>query len=335
MQKDITVKHSMLRKKLANAPPEAPASVRVDRPSPTRKKWRSVMMDWDLYMLMLPGILFFLIFRYLPMWGIVIAFQEYSPFRGIWHSEWVGFKHFIALFAYDKFWEIFRNTILISFYNLIFFFPAPIVIALLLNELRVQWFKRTVQTVIYLPHFISWVVVAGMTYILLGTQGGIVNEIIRSFGGETVAFLTTPEYFRTLIVSQSIWKEAGWGTIIFLAALAGVDPQLYEAAIVDGAGRWRQLWHVTLPAIRSTIAILFILRLGNVLDVGFEQIFLMLNSTVQRVGDVFETYVYREGLLGGKFSYTTAVGVFKSVVGLILVVVANWLVKKFGEEGVY
>jgi putative aldouronate transport system permease protein len=300
-----------------------------------KKKWKDILMDWDLYMLLVPGILFFLIYKYIPMFGVLIAFQDYSPFRGVLNSEWVGFKHFVNLFTYDKFWEIFRNTILISFYNLVFFFPAPIAIALLLNEVKNQLFKRYVQTIIYLPHFVSWVVVAGMTYVLLGTQGGLINEIIVNAGGEALPFLTTPEWFRSLIVSQSVWKEAGWGTIIFLAALSGVDPQLYEAAVVDGAGRWRQLWHVTLPAIRSTILILLILRLGHVLDVGFEQIFLMLNATVYEVGDVFETYVYREGLIGGKFSYTTAVGLFKSLVGLIMVVGANWLTQKFGEEGVY
>ncbi|WP_019537122.1 ABC transporter permease subunit [Paenibacillus ginsengihumi] len=314
----------------------AKAADAADGPLVRRKKRGGTLrMDWDLYLLLLPGLLFFIIFKYVPMWGVVIAFQEYSPFKGILGSDWVGLQHFAKLFAYDKFWEIFRNTLLISFYNLIFFFPAPIILALLLNELRHQLFKRSIQTIIYLPHFISWVVVVGMTYLLLGTQGGIVNEIIAAFGGEKVAFLTTPEYFRTLLVSQSVWKEAGWGTIIFLAALSGVDTQLYEAAIVDGAGRWRQLWHITLPAIRSTIFILLILRLGNILDVGFEHVFLMLNSTVMSVGDVFETYVYREGLIGGKFSYTTAVGLFKSLVGLALVLGANWLTKKFGEEGVF
>jgi putative aldouronate transport system permease protein len=301
----------------------------------SRKSRKWVWKDWDLYLLLVPGLLFFLIFKYWPMWGLVIVFQDYSPFQGVWGSEWVGFKHFVDLFAYDKFWGLLRNTLLISFYNLIFFFPAPIILALLLNEVRQELFKRCVQTVIYLPHFISWVVVAGMTYLLLGSQEGLVNEFIRSIGGEAIPFLTSPEYFRSMIVIQSIWKETGWGTIIFLAALAGVDPQLYEAAIMDGANRWRRLWHVTLPAIRSTIVILVILRLGNVLDVGFEQIFLMINATVYEVGDVFETYVYREGLIGGKFSYTTAVGLFKSAVGLILIIAANHLAKKFGEEGVY
>lgn len=294
-------------------------------------KWK----DWDLYVMMIPGILFFILFKYFPMWGVVISFQDYNPFGGIWKSEWVGFRHFEALLQYDGFWRIFRNSIVLSLLNLVFFFPMPIILALMLNEVRSRIFKNTIQSIIYMPHFISWVVVAGITFLLLGTQGGIVNELIQNYGGEPINFLTSNDWFRTLIVSQSIWKEAGWGTIIFLAALSGVDPQLYEAAIVDGAGRWRQMWHITLPAIRSTILILLILRVGHILDNGFEQIFLMLSATTHEVGDVFETYVYREGLVGGRYSYTTAVGLFKSVVGLIMVVLANRLAKRFGEEGVY
>ncbi|WP_435367899.1 ABC transporter permease [Paenibacillus lutimineralis] len=296
---------------------------------------RSSWKDWELYMMLIPGALFFILFRYFPMWGIIISFQDYNPFGGIWKSEWVGLRHFTALLQYDGFWRIFRNSIVLSMLNLIFFFPMPIILALMLNEVRKRAFKNTIQSIIYMPHFISWVVVAGITYLLLGTQGGIVNEFIVKAGGEPVNFLTSNEWFRTLIVSQSIWKEAGWGTIIFLAALSGVDPQLYEAAVVDGANRWRQIWHITLPAIRSTILIMLILRLGHILDNGFEQIFLMLSATTYEVGDVFETYVYREGLVGGNYSYTTAVGLFKSVVGLIMVMAANRLAKRFGEEGVY
>nr|WP_238482889.1 ABC transporter permease subunit [Lederbergia galactosidilytica] len=296
---------------------------------------KAIKKDWELYCLLLPGILFFLIYKYLPMWGYVIAFQDYSSFLGIFGSEWVGFEHFRTLFAEEKFWSLLRNTLLISFYKLVFFFPAPIIIALLLNEIRREIFKRTIQTVIYLPHFVSWVVVAGMTYVIFGTQDGIVNEFIRVLGGKEIPFLTSDSLFRSLIVSQSVWKETGWGTIIFLAALSGVDSQLYEAAIVDGANRWRLLWHITLPAIKSTIFILLILRLGDTLDVGFEQIFLMVNSLTYNVGDVFETYIYREGLVGGKFSYTTAIGFFKSIVGLVLVFGANWIVKKSGEEGIF
>lgn len=291
--------------------------------------------DWDLYVMLVPGIIFFLLFRYLPMWGIVISFQDYNPFGGIWKSEWVGFEHFRNLLNYDGFWQLFRNSIVLSLLNLVFYFPMPIIIALMLNEVRKKYFKNTIQSIIYMPHFISWVVVAGITVLLFGTQEGIVNDFIVMGGGDPVNFLTNSDWFRTMIVSQSIWKEAGWGTIIFLAALSGVDPQLYEASIVDGAGRWRQLWHITLPSIRSTILILLILRVGSILDNGFEQIILMLSPTTYNVGDVFETYVYREGLVGGKYSYTTAVGLFKSVIGLVMVILANKLAKRFGEEGVY
>jgi len=296
-----------------------------------RTSWK----DWDLYMLMIPGALFFILFKYLPMWGIIISFQDFNPFSGIWKSEWVGLKHFETLLQYDGFWRIFSNSIILSMLNLIFFFPVPIILALMLNEVRKKAFRNTIQSIIYMPHFISWVVVAGISYLLLGTQGGIINEFIVKAGWEPINFLTSSDWFRTLIVSQSIWKEAGWGTIIFLAALSGVDPQLYEAAVMDGAGRWRQIWHITLPAIRSTIFILLILRLGHILDNGFEQIFLMLNPTTYDVGDVFETYVYRTGLVGGKYSYTTAIGLFKSAIGLLMVVAANRLAKRFGEEGVY
>ncbi|GGD91756.1 ABC transporter permease [Paenibacillus nasutitermitis] len=288
-----------------------------------------------LYLMLLPGVLFFILFKYLPMLGVVIAFQDYQPFAGILHSHWVGFKHFHRFFMDPTFWQLFKNTLLLAVYNLLFFFPLPIILSLMLNEVRKQVFKRFVQTVIYIPHFISWVVVAGLTYTMLTTEGGIVNEALASLGSDKINFLLSTEWFRTIITSQAIWKETGWGTIIFLAALAGVDQQLYEAARMDGAGRWHQLWHVTFPAIRTTIILLLILRLGSFLDTGFEQIFLMLNSGNRVVGDVFDTYVYTTGLKNAQFSYSTAVGVFKSVVSLILVISANALAKKVGEEGVY
>lgn len=291
--------------------------------------------NWEYYAMLLPGLAFFLVFKYVPMFGIVMAFQDYSPFQGVTGSEWVGFKHFSAMFAYDGFWRLLRNTLLISFYNIVFFFPAPIIIALMLNELRKEWFKKSVQTIIYLPHFISWVVVGSITFFLLNPEDGLVNQLLAQSGMNSINLLSDPDWFRTIIVSQNIWKEVGWGTIIFLAALAGVDPQLYEASVMDGAGRMRQLWHITLPAMKSTIVILLILRLGSVLDVGFEQIFLMLNDLVYEVGDVFETYVFREGITGGRFSFGVAVGLFKSVIGLVLVMGANWLAKKAGEEGIY
>nr|WP_223836354.1 sugar ABC transporter permease [Paenibacillus oceani] len=296
---------------------------------------RDLRRDRWLYMLLVPGVLYFLLFKYVPMFGVLIAFQDYQPFSGVAGSRWVGFKHFETFFTDPWFWKLFRNTILLALYNLLFFFPLPILFALMLNEVRQELFKRTVQTIVYIPHFISWVVVVGIVYVLLSAEGGLVNELLASVGLEKIHFLMRTDWFRSLITSQVVWKETGWGTIIFLAALAGVDPQLYEAARIDGANRWQQLWNITLPALKTTIVILLILRLGHFLDSGFEQIFLMLHSINRDVGEVFDTYVYTVGVQQGQFSYSTAVGLFKSVVGLILVMAANKLAKRMGEEGVY
>jgi putative aldouronate transport system permease protein len=302
-------------------------------PSGDSLKKRLIKNRW-LYYMLAPGILYFIIFKYVPMWGVMIAFQDFSPFRGFWTSDWVGVKHFSVFFSEPQFWMLFRNTLILAVYNIVFFFPLPIVIALLLNELRVEAYKRTIQSLIYIPHFISWVVVVGLAYILFTTEGGIVNELIATFGGEKINFLLSESWFRTMVMGEMIWKETGWGTILFLAALAGVDPQLYEAARMDGAGRWKQMIHVTMPAIRSTIVVLLILRLGSFLDLGFEQIFLMLNPMNRDVGEVFETYVYERGIQQGNFSYSTAVNLFKSVVGFVLVLFTNYLAKKVGEEGI-
>jgi len=296
--------------------------------------WRSLVRNRWLYLMLLPGVLYFVVFRYFPMWGVLIAFQDYRVNLGILGSEWVGMKHFVRFFHMPDFWLLFRNTFILAVYNLVFFFPLPIMLALLLNEVRQQAFKRTIQTIIYVPHFVSWVVVVGIAYLFLTTEGGILNELIAAMGYEKIPFLLSSEWFRTLVTAEVIWKESGWGTILFLAALAGIDPQLYEAARMDGANRWKQLWHVTLPGIRSTIIVLFILRLGTFLDSGFEQIFLMLNALNRDVGEVFDTYVYTAGIVQGQFSYSTAVGLFKSVVCFMLVVAANKLAKLLGEEGI-
>ncbi|AFC29090.1 YteP3 [Paenibacillus mucilaginosus 3016] len=310
------------------------------KPAPTKRSairtlMRDILRDRWLYLMLLPGIAYFIVFKYVPMYGVTMAFQDYKPHLGMLNSPWVGMKHFERFFAEPQFWMLFRNTVLLAVYNLVFFFPMPIILALMLNEVRSGGYKRFVQTLIYIPHFVSWVVVVGIFYLLLTTENGVLNEIIFRLTGEKIAFLLDPDWFRTMIISQSIWKEVGWGTIIFLAALAGVDLQLYEAARMDGAGRWRQLWHITLPAIRSTIIILLILRLGNFLDSGFEHIFLMLTPTNRDVGDVFDTYVYVKGMTQAQYSYSAAVGLFKSVVGLGLVLGSNWLAKRFGQEGVY
>ncbi|WP_082927486.1 ABC transporter permease [Paenibacillus oryzisoli] len=291
-------------------------------------------MDRWLYLMLLPGIIYFLLFKYGPMWGIVIAFQDYSPFQGMTGSKWVGMKHFHRLFTDPTFFVLLKNTLLLSVMNLAFVFPMPIIFALMLNELRTAKFKRIIQTLIYIPHFMSWVIIVGMFYVIIEMQDGIFQEILASMGLQKFTIMMNPDLFRPMYILQSIWKDTGWGTIIYLAALAGVDPQLYEASKMDGAGRMRQLWHITLPCIRSTIIILLILKIGDILELGFDHVFLLLNPLNRGVAEIFDTYVYTSGIVQGAFSYSTAVGLFKSFVGLVLVLAANRLSKKFGEEGI-
>ncbi|TDF94490.1 ABC transporter permease [Paenibacillus piri] len=300
-----------------------------------RTVWRGVVRDKYLYLLALPMLVYFLVFKYVPMWGVLIAFKNYTPYVGFWDSPWVGLAHFERFFANEDFVILLRNTLAINVLNLALFFPLPILLSVMLNEVRIEWVKRTMQSVIYLPHFLSWVVIAGITFLMLSTSEGVINKMLFALGFDKYPFLTTPDLFWLLLTFQSIWKEAGWGTVIFLAAIASVDTQLYEAAKMDGAGRLRQIWHITLPAIRNVIVILLILRVGHMMDVGFEQVYLMMNGAVSDVADVFDTYVYRSGIQQAQFSYSTAVGLFKSIVGVVLVVVTNRLAKKFGEEGVY
>lgn len=302
---------------------------------PNLSKFQRILRDKWLYILLLPGLAYFIVFKYLPMWGIVIAFQDYSPFTGILGSKWVGLDNFIDFFKNPDFFRLLNNTAIFAVLNLVFFFPAPIILALLLNELRVNSYKRVVQTFIYVPHFMSWVIIASITYIFFTTSGGVVNDIVSQIYGKNIDFLSSPDWFRPLIMMQIIWKETGWGTVIFLAALTAVDKEQYEAAIVDGAGRFRRLWHITLPAIRSTIIVMLILQLGRFLDTGFQQIYLMSNSLNRGVADVFDTYVYFVGITQGAYSYSTAVGLFKSVIGIILVLGSNKLAKKMGEEGIF
>lgn len=310
-----------------------PAAIAVPKKKQSLGKYFS-SHKW-LYFLFVPGALYFIVFKYLPMFGIVIAFQQFSPYLGFTGSPWVGLYHFKNLFAGSDFKMLLVNTLAISILNLVFYFPAPIVLALLLNEMKSQFFKRTAQTLVYIPHFISFVIVATLTFQLFNIQDGIVNQIIQKITGHTVNILGGPQYFRGLIVGQSIWKETGYGTIIFLAALSGVDTQLYEAAKVDGAGRLRLLWHITLPAIRGTIVLMLILKVGSILNTGYEQIFLMGNDLNASKAEVFDTYVYKRGIAMGQYSYATAVGLFKSVIGMIMVLSSNWFAKKCGESGLY
>ena len=295
---------------------------------------RTMKKHYWLYIMCIPGIVYFFLFRYLPMWGILIGFQDYNIWRGFSGSPWVGLKHFSNFFASHSFAPLMINTLILSFYGIVFAFPAPIILALFLNEIRATWFKRSIQTLIYVPHFISWVIVASISFMVLNSTGPL-NGLLMHMGGRPIAFLTEPATFRPIIIVQTIWKNAGWGTIVFLAALSNVDVEQYEAAIVDGAGRFRQVWHITLPAIRSVIVILFILQMGNVLDSGFDQIFLMSNAGNRSVSDVIDTFTYREGIINGHFSYTTAIGLFKSVIGMVLIVGTNKLAKKAGESGIF
>ncbi|RHP31709.1 ABC transporter permease [Lachnotalea sp. AF33-28] len=310
-----------------------PAAIAVPKKKQSLGKYFS-SHKW-LYFLFVPGALYFIVFKYLPMFGIVIAFQQFSPYQGFTGSPWVGLYHFKNLFAGSDFKMLLVNTLSISVLNLVFYFPAPIILALLLNEMKSQFFKRTAQTLVYIPHFISFVIVATLTFQLFNIQDGIVNQVIQKITGHTVNILGGPQYFRGLIVGQSIWKETGYGTIIFLAALSGVDTQLYEAAKVDGAGRLRLLWHITLPAIRGTIVLMLILKVGSILNTGYEQIFLMGNDLNASKAEVFDTYVYKRGIAMGQYSYATAVGLFKSVIGMIMVLSSNWFAKKCGESGLY
>ncbi|WP_042122432.1 ABC transporter permease [Paenibacillus senegalensis] len=291
--------------------------------------------NWALYTMILPGVLYFVVFKYIPLTGSIIAFQDYNVFAGIWGSKFVGFKHFVNLFTYPEFYKVLTNTLLISLYKLIFGFPAPILLALLLNEIRKMIFKRTIQTVLYLPHFLSWVIAGGLIINFLSPSSGIVNEIVRFFGGEPIFFLQEPKFFRTIIVGSGIWKEVGWNTIIYLAALTAINLDLYEAANVDGAGKLRQAVSITLPSLMPTIMVLLLLNIGNILDLGFEQIYMFLNPLVYDTGEVFDTYIYRIGLLGGQFSYTTAIGIFKSVVGFVLLFGANYVSKKVTDNSIF
>lgn len=285
-----------------------------------------------LYLFLVPGFLYLLVFKYIPMLGIVIAFKDFSLVRGIWASPWVGFENFEYLFQSADFYKVLSNSLILSFYLILFGFPAPIVLAVMLNEVRHLMFKRISQTVLYLPHFISWVVLAGMIINFLSPSTGPVNYLIKGMGFEAVPFLLKPEYFRSILVSAEIWKGVGWGTIIYLAAMTGIDPSLYESAMLDGASRFQQIRYITIPGIATTITVLLVLQMGHVLDNGFEQVFLLYNPSTYNVADVFETYTYRIGLIDGRLSFASAVGLFKAAVGLIMVLLANRAARFFGNQ---
>lgn len=287
-----------------------------------------------LYLIFLLPFLYYVIFHYAPMYGVLISFKDYNIAKGVFGSDWVGLKHFKKFLLDDYFWKLVRNTLLLNVYNLLWGFPIPIILALALNEVTNPKFKRVVQTVSYLPHFISTVVVCGMITNFLSSNG-IVNQIIKALGGKTVQFLMMPEYFRTIYVSTGIWQAAGWGSIVYLSALTGVDQEVLEAAMIDGANRWQRICHVTLPCITPTISIMLIMQLGKLMNLGYEKILLLYNGSTYETADVISTYVYRRGVLGADFSYGTAVGLFQSVIGLILLMGANKISKKLSETSLW
>lgn len=294
-----------------------------------------ILKDWQLYSLLVLPVLYYVIFKYGPMIGNIIAFRRYVP-GGPWlGTKWVGLKYFKMFISDPAFWNVFRNTVVISITSLIFGFPIPIVFALLLNEIRTTAFKRTVQTVSYLPHFLSIVVVAGMIIDFLSPSTGSFNQLAKFFTGHTYQFMQISGCFVPIYVISGIWQETGWNAILYLAALTNVNPELYEAAEIDGAGRFKQTIHVTIPGIMPTIAILFILNLGNLLNVGFEKILLLYNPAIYDTADVISTYLYRIAFTTNSFSYATAIGLFESIIGLVLIIGANKLTKKFAETSLW
>jgi len=312
---------------------------RTRRRRPARKQgkltWReAIRKDWQLYSLALIPILFFLIFRYLPMLGNVIAFRRFVPGGSIFGESWVGFRYFTMFITDPAFWQVFRNTFVLGGLTLLFCFPLPIILALLLNEVRKKFFKGFVQSVSYLPHFLSIVIVGGMILQLTSIDGTI-NQIIEAFGGDAIAFMQDPGWFRTIYVTSEVWQTVGWGTILYLAALTTIDQQLYEAARIDGAGKLRQTWHVTLPGIRPTMVTLLILNIGTFMAVGFEKILLIYNPLLYPTADVISTYLYRIGLESNNFSYAAAIGLFESVIGLTLILTANAISRRVVGTGLW
>jgi putative aldouronate transport system permease protein len=305
--------------------------------SATRRNetWNRIRKYTDLYILLIPGLLFLLLFKYTPMYGVIIAFQDFNIFKGINGSPWVGLDQFEKLIQSEEFLQVLINTLMISLYKILFLFPLPIVVAIMLNEVHKMVFKRVVQTIIYLPHFLSWVIISGLFLTILSPSSGLVNDIIRSFGGSPISFMTDNDYFRSVMVFTAGWKETGWSAIIFMAAIAGIEQEQYEAAAIDGAGRIKQMMYITVPGIMPTIVLMFILRLGGLLEAGTEQILTMYNTLVYPTGDVIGTFVYRMGLGKMDYSFSTAVGLFNSVIGFLLIVSGNLISRKVVKRSIW
>lgn len=296
---------------------------------------RKIVQNWQLYILILPAFLYFFIFHYIPMYGVQIAFKDFLPSLGIWGSEWVGFEHFTRFFNSYYFWDLIKNTLGISVYELIVGFPLPIILALALNEAKDGLYKKSVQTVTYAPHFISVVVIGGMIIAFLSPTTGIVNHGLELLGFDPIPFMTDPKWFKTIYVMSGVWQSTGWGTIIYLAALSGVDPQQHEAAIVDGASRWQRIWYINIPTIIPTMVILLIMNVGNIMAMGFEKILLLQNPLNLESSNVIATFVYEAGLLDGQYSFAAAVGLFNAVINAILLISVNYIARKTSETSLW
>ncbi|MCR8642695.1 ABC transporter permease subunit [Paenibacillus sp. N1-5-1-14] len=322
---------------LTNVSDAAVSSAVTIPPKPKRKnkKLHSIARNWQLYLLILPVVAYYLLFHYTPMYGIQIAFKDFYATKGIWGSTWVGFANFERFFDSYFLWRLIKNTIGLGLYSLALGFPIPIILALLLNEVRREKFKKFVQVVTYAPHFLSTVVVVGMLFLFLNPRYGILNTFIQMFGGDPINFLAEPGYFKTIYVLSDVWQTMGWSSIIYLAALAGIDPQQHEAARVDGANRLQRIWHINIPGIMPTIVILLILNLGTVMAIGFEKVFLMQLPINMEASDIIDTYVYRSGIQEADYSFSAAIGLFNSVINFVLLITVNFIAKRVGQTSLW
>ncbi len=309
-------------------------TVSIERRSRFARNTDIVRKNLDLYLLLIPGLVYVVIFRLIPIWGLSISFQDYNIFAGTSGSEWVGFENYRRLFSSPEFYQVFRNTLIISFAKITLVTPLPIIVAIILNEITTLGLKKTIQTVIYLPHFLSWVIVAGLFGTALSVSGPV-NALIEQLGGDRIVFLVNPRFFRSILVASHAWKEVGWAAIVYIAAITSLDPQMFEAATIDGASRLRQVFAITIPGIAPTIAIMFIIRLGRILEAGREQVLSMYNPAVYEVGDIIETFVFRVGLGRMDYSFATAVGMFNSVVAFVLVMSANVAGRRLFGRSIY
>jgi putative aldouronate transport system permease protein len=287
------------------------------------------------YIMLVPVIIWYIIFCYVPMYGVITSFQDYAMHKGVLNSPFVGLKHFYELFEDDLFWRAFKNSLIIAGYRMIFEFPVPIILAILINEIRHSWLNKTIQTIVYLPHFLSWVIVASIMLTIFNPDQGLVAALMKSFGGRLSDNLITARTFRGILIVTNIWKEAGWGMIIYIASIAGIDVNIYEAALVDGANRFQRMWHITLPGIRSVIIVMLILTTGSIIQTGFDQVFNLSNPLVMETGDIIDTYVYRTVMKDYRLSYAAAIGLFNSVICATLLFFTNWLARAFNQEGIY